>query len=118
MAPGTEEGRTRGAEAVWAVVCAIPEGTVATYGQVAKLAGMGRGARAVGRILHGNPDPVHTPCHRVVFADGSVAPSYAFGGAAVQRDLLEHEGVPFKDDGRVDLDRARWVPRGDGPIPR
>ena len=102
---------------VYAVVRRIPCGMVATYGQVAALAGAPRNARMVGYALHANPEPGVSPCHRVVFRDGSLAPGFAFGGPDEQRDLLEREGVvfvpptarPAGDPGwRVDLDRCQW----------
>lgn len=93
---------------IYEVVTQIPRGCVATYGDVAFLAGNPRGARGVGFALHRNPKPGVIPCHRVVFRDGSLAGSFAFGGKDVQRRLLEQEGVTFLPDGRVDLARHRW----------
>jgi len=95
-------------EQVFAQVRRIPEGKVSTYGQIAFLAGRPRAARIVGQTLHRNPEPIVTPCHRVVFRDGSLAPGFAFGGPTVQRQLLENERVPFLPDGRVDLARCGW----------
>ncbi|MGE4600590.1 MGMT family protein [Bifidobacterium hominis] len=80
---------------VYEVVRRIPKGKVATYGQVAVLAGAPRNARFVGYALHSNPEPGVIPCHRVVFRDGSLAPGFAFGGPERQRLLLEEEGVAF-----------------------
>ena len=97
-------------EAVYAAVCRIPAGQVATYGQIALLAGSPRAARIVGGALHRNPRPGVIPCHRVVFRDGGLAPGFAFGGPDAQRALLEAEGVPFLPDGRVDMSRCLWVP--------
>ena len=94
---------------VYEVVEQIPEGMVATYGQVAALAGRPRAARYVGYALHVNPRPGEIPCHRVVFADGRLATGFAFGGEGVQRELLEGEGVAFLPDGRVDLASSRWL---------
>ena len=93
---------------VYEVVRQIPPGFVATYGQVAHLAGAPRNARFVGFALHANPEPGVIPCHRVVFADGRVSEGFAFGGPEVQRHLLEDEGVRFLLDGRVDLERCQW----------
>ena len=76
-----------------------------TYGQIALYLGDKRLARAVGNILHSNPDPAHIPCHRVVNAKGQVAANFAFGGAAAQRALLEKEGVVFEANGCVDLEK-------------
>ena len=92
-------------EKIYEVVKNIPEGRVATYGQVALLAGNPRWARVVGYALHVNPEPGIIPCHRVVNREGKVAPSFAFGGEGVQRQLLESEGIVFETDGRVDLEK-------------
>lgn len=90
-------------EKICEVVTNIPKGKVATYGQVAALAGNPHWARVVGYALHVNPMPGIIPCHRVVNREGRTAPAFAFGGADVQRQLLEAEGVVFEEDGRVDL---------------
>ncbi len=92
-------------ERIYEVVKLIPCGRVMSYGQVARLAGNPRGARAVGFALHRNPQPGVIPCHRVVFRDGSLAPGFAFGGPDEQRRLLEAEGVGFTEDGRVDMEK-------------
>lgn len=94
---------------IYETVKQIPRGKVASYGQIAMLAGNPRGARGVGFALHHNPEPGVIPCHRVVFKDGSVCTGFAFGGPQVQRALLAAEGVPFLPDGRVDMARARWL---------
>lgn len=93
---------------VYETVEQIPRGFVATYGQIARLIGEPRRARYVGYALHANPRPGEVPCHRVVFADGRICEGFAFGGADVQRELLRSEGVAFRDDMHVDLDRSRW----------
>ena len=85
----------------------IPEGRVATYGQVAELAGLPRGARAVGRAMARLPAGTRLPWHRVINATGAV--SIPGVGGARQRALLEAEGVAFVD-GRVNLARVRWRP--------
>ena len=90
---------------IYEVVKSIPEGRVATYGQVALLAGNPRWARVVGYALHVNPDPGVIPCHRVVNREGKVAPGFAFGGEGFQRQLLESEGIIFETDGRIDLEK-------------
>ena len=88
---------------VYKFVKNIPRGKVATYGQIALHLGNRNLARAVGNILHGNPDPEHIPCHRVVNSKGQLSRSYAFGGIEAQRRLLESEGVVFKNNQVVDL---------------
>ncbi len=89
-------------EKIYALTRAIPHGRVATYGQLAKLAGRPGAARAVGSFLKNNPDPTKTPCHRVVASDGSLS-GYAFGrGAASKKRLLKREGVKFIGE-RVNL---------------
>ena len=93
---------------VYAAVQRIPKGKVASYGLIAFLAGKPRAARGVGFVLHRNPDPVHIPCHRVVFKNGSVCTGYVFGGPDVQRQRLEEEGVLFLPDGRVDMETCAW----------
>ena len=85
----------------------IPYGKVATYSQIARLAGNSKMSRAVGNALHKNPDPDNIPCFRVVDAKGSLAGGFAFGGASVQARLLEAEGVEVKED-RVDLSIYQW----------
>ena len=90
---------------IYEAVCQIPKGCVATYGQVARLAGNPRWARVVGYALHRNPRPGDIPCHRVVNRDGRLSPAFAFGGPQVQREWLEAEGITFTDDGRVDLNQ-------------
>ena len=90
-------------EKIYEVVKTIPEGRVATYGQVAFLAGNHRWSRVVGYALHVNPEPGVIPCHRVVNREGKVAAAFVFGGGEVQRQLLEAEGIVFETDGRIDL---------------
>lgn len=86
---------------IYEAVGKIPRGKVATYGQVAAMAGNPRVARAVGNALHKNPLPGIIPCHRVVNASGRLAPSFAFGGEEAQRKLLLDEGVAFSENGNV-----------------
>ena len=95
-------------ERIYEAVRQIPRGRVATYGQIALLAGNPRAARAVGWALHRNPMPGVIPCHRVVNREGRLAPAFAFGGEGEQRRLLEDEGVEFDDDGLVDLAQYGW----------
>lgn len=92
-------------EKIYEVVKTIPRGSVATYGQVAMLAGNPRWARVVGYALHVNPKPGEIPCHRVVNREGKTSVAFAFGGEDMQRQLLEDEGIVFESDGTIDLDK-------------
>ena len=94
-------------ERIYDVVKQIPKGSVATYGQVAALAGNKRWSRVVGYALHVNPDPEHIPCHRVVNRYGEVSKAFAFGGENRQITLLEEEGIAIEGN-RVDLSQYQW----------
>jgi methylated-DNA-protein-cysteine methyltransferase-like protein len=96
---------------IYAVVRRIPRGRVATYGQVAALAGLSGHARQVGYALHALPDESRVPWQRVINARGEVSRRAEPGYDRLQRALLEQEGVRFDGHGRVDLDRYRWRPR-------
>jgi len=97
-------------EKIYAVVCKIPKGNVATYGQVALLAGNPRWARVVGYALHNNPAPGVIPCHRVVNREGKTAEAFVFGGGDVQKQMLADEGIVFNLDGTIDLNEFGWRP--------
>ena len=88
---------------VLSVVEEIPEGCVATYGQIARLIGRDRNARLVGKILSMSEYYGKYPCHRVVNHAGRTAP-----GFRAQRELLQAEGVAFKSNGCVDLASCQW----------
>lgn len=92
------------AKRIYEAVKKIPAGCVATYGQVAEMAGDRKMARAVGNALHKNPEPGTIPCHRVVNSKGELSGAFAFGGAGEQARLLAAEGVEVKK-GKVDLER-------------
>ena len=96
-------------EQVYEFVRNFPQGKVANYGKIALHLGNRNFARVVGNILHGNPDPEHIPCHRVVNAQGKLSRSYAFGGIEAQRHLLESEGVVFKNNQVVDLSVSQMI---------
>jgi O-6-methylguanine DNA methyltransferase len=89
---------------IYEAVQKIPHQKVATYGQVAELAGDKKMARAVGNALHKNPDPDAIPCYRVVNAKGELAGEFAFGGAGAQAKLLEADGIEVTD-GKVNLEK-------------
>jgi O-6-methylguanine DNA methyltransferase len=91
---------------IYEAVKKIPKGKVATYADVAEMAGDRKMARAVGNALHKNPDPSTIPCHRVVNSKGELAGEYAFGGAWKQAQILESEGVEVAN-GKVDLAKYR-----------
>jgi len=93
---------------VYEVVQRIPPGKVATYGLIADILDT-KDSRRVGHALHANPDGSRTPCHRVVFSDGRLAPGYAFGGPDEQQRRLELEGVTF-DSEKVKLSLHLWHP--------
>lgn len=93
---------------IYECVKQIPDGKVATYGQIALLAGNPRWARVVGYALHVNPDPSTIKCHRVVNREGRVSEAFAFGGMNMQIALLREEGVEVSDDGYVDLKKYQW----------
>ena len=94
-------------ELIYDVVRRIPRGKVATYGQVAMLAGNPRWSRVVGYALHVNPAPGIIPCHRVVNRSGEPSSAFAFGGINEQILLLEGEGVEVIN-GKVDLAKYLW----------
>lgn len=93
-------------EKIYTIARQIPAGKVATYHQLAKLAGSPNASRAVGMCMKANPDPKIVPCHRVVAANGKLT-GYAFGGILTKKQLLEKEGVKFVND-RVNLAVSQW----------
>ena len=96
---------------IYAVVRRIPRGRVATYGQIATLAGLAGHARQVGYALHALPEGTTVPWHRVVNAQGAISRRSVPGAELVQQQLLQREGVPLNARGRVTLARVRWAPR-------
>ena len=94
-------------ETVYQILRTVPKGKVVTYGQLAKLAGSPKAARAVGMCMQKNPDAPRTPCHRVVASDGSLHGYSAGDGIPTKKKMLLEEGVFFKGD-TVDLSRSQW----------
>lgn len=94
-------------EKIYEVVKRIPRGKVATYGQIARLAGNAKWSRVVGYALHVNPDPANIPCFRVVNRFGDLSGAFAFGGADAQAKLLRADGVEVRNNA-VDLDKFMW----------
>jgi methylated-DNA-protein-cysteine methyltransferase-like protein len=98
---------------IHAVVARIPRGRVATYGQVAILAGLPGQARLVGYAMSALDSKSRIPWHRVVNAQGRISLGLGRGeGAILQRLRLEREGVAFRRSGAIPLERFRWRPRG------
>lgn len=97
-------------ETVYDIVKRIPEGKVATYGQIARLVGEPRKAKIVGWALHSNPYRGIVPCHRVINRKGELSGGFAFGGIEEQRRLLEEEGIIFNKNGTIDLENYLWIP--------
>jgi methylated-DNA-protein-cysteine methyltransferase-like protein len=95
-------------ELIWTVVRKVPRGRVATYGQIAELAGLEGHARQVGYALHNLPAKSNVPWHRVVNAKGEISARTGGDSHELQRLLLEAEGVEFDGKGRMDLKRYRW----------
>jgi methylated-DNA-protein-cysteine methyltransferase related protein len=98
-------------ERIWAVVSRIPRGRVATYGQIARLAGLPRQARRVGYALAALPADRRVPWHRVINAQGAISARGEPRWAQIQRELLRRERVAFDERGLTDLARYAWKPR-------
>jgi len=95
---------------VYAVVAAIPSGSVTTYGTVAALAGRPRAPRAVGGALSAIPDELDRPWWRVISSSVRISTSSIHHTAQIQRALLEDEDVRFTEGGRIDWERFEWNP--------
>lgn len=95
-------------QAILTVVQQIPKGQVATYGQIARIAGIPKNARQVGSVLKSHPDAKLVPWHRVVNAQGQISTRDNSNSQYQQRELLEQENIMFNDSGRVDLQRFQW----------
>ena len=102
------ETRNQFFEQVYQVVRRIPAGKVATYGQVARILGKPRGARTVGWALHSIPEDSDVPWQRVINARGIITLDARGPGGAIQRALLDAEGIVFDEEGRIDLDACGW----------
>ena len=93
---------------IYEMVCSIPEGKVATYGQIARLVSRPNGARQVGYALAALPEEHEVPWHRVINAKGEISARSKSGYEDYQRILLEEEGVEFNPAGRIYLAQFRW----------
>ncbi len=116
MSPAASSKLTEGSaseptarERVWHVVYQIPEGSVASYGQVAGLAGLPNGARQVGRVMGKLPEGTTLPWHRVITSSGRIAFPPTTAAFHEQRLRLTEEGVPCPN-GRVSMAKYRWSP--------
>lgn len=92
---------------VYEIVRRIPRGKVATYGQIAAMAGSSRASRVVGILMKKNPDIPKTPCHRIVASDGKLTGYSAGRGISTKKKMLIEEGVSFRGE-KVDLDKSLW----------
>jgi methylated-DNA-protein-cysteine methyltransferase-like protein len=117
-AAGKTADKPSGWKAVYRVVRRIPAGRVATYGQIAAIAGMPGAARQVGWALNALGDEDDVPWQRVINARGEISARGIREIEDLQRSLLESEGVSFDAKGRVDLGRYAWRPRGSAAVPR
>lgn len=95
-------------ERVYDIVADIPEGQVATYGLIALMAGNPYASRIVGYAMSKAPSYRNLPCHRVVNKEGGMAPGNVFGGQEVQRSRLEKEGITFRENGCINMERHLW----------
>ena len=95
-------------ERIYAIVLRIPSGCVATYGQVARLAGLAGQARQVGYALSALPEGHTAPWHRVINAKGEISKRSEPGREMIQRGFLEKEGIVFSADDRISLSRYQW----------
>jgi methylated-DNA-protein-cysteine methyltransferase related protein len=94
---------------IYEIVADIPEGKVATYGQIAWMAGRPGAPRIVGYAMRMVPFELKLPCHRVVNKAGKMAPDHVFGGEQLQRTILEQEGVTFLSNGCIDMKKCQWM---------
>lgn len=95
---------------VYDYLAAIPAGKVVTYGQIAQHLGDKRFSRAVGAILHQNPDGEKYPCYKVVSTKGELSPGYAFGGLEAQKARLLRDHIVVENN-RVDLNIYQYIPK-------
>lgn len=115
MRPAPFDSKPSRYQRIYAQVARIPRGRVATYGQIAALAGLGGQPRLVGYALHALPEGSALPWQRVVNARGEVSPrSDPAGHETLQRLILRDEGISFDTQGRISLPRFQWRPRTGG----
>lgn len=95
---------------IWQVVALIPSGKIATYGDVARQAGLPGAARRVGMALRSLPSGTRIPWHRVIGSQGKISLPEDSASHHRQRERLEAEGVFFRANGRLDMEKFRWLP--------
>ena len=95
-------------EQVYEIVAQIPEGKIATYGQIATILGTPKNARIVGWAMRAAPAEMKLPCHRVVNKKGLLSPSHAFGDKSIQRVMLEMEGITFNNEDCINIKKHFW----------
>lgn len=96
-------------ERVYEIVALIPEGKVATYGGIGKMLGYPRRGKIVGWAMRSAPKGRNLPCHRVVKVTGELSPGNVFGDYEIQRAMLEAEGITFREDGTIDMEKHMWM---------
>lgn len=94
---------------IWKTIKKIPYGKVATYGQIARVAGLGRQPRMVGYALHATPKEIEIPWHRVINSQGKISLPREDGRYDLQKTLLENEGIVFRKE-KVNLKVFQWKP--------
>lgn len=101
-------------EKVYEQVARIPFGKISTYGKIGELAGYPNTAREVGVAMSRVPEKNGLPCHRVVNKNGTLAPSHAFGSKEKQKELLLGEGITFREDGLIRVEKHMWPDESGG----
>ena len=104
------EGTESSYSIIWQTVKQIPKGKVSTYGQIARIAGLGENARLVGYAMHNIPRGSNVPWHRVINSKGAISLPQKDGMYQLQKRLLQKEKIVFKNE-KIDLKKYEWVPK-------
>jgi len=99
--------KSKSKEKIFKLLTKIPKGKVSTYSILAKISNI-KSPRAVGKILHNNPNHKKYPCHRIVYKDGKLSKNFAFGGVTKQKQLLEKEGISFVEE-KVEIEKHLFL---------
>ena len=102
--------REKLATTVYRIIGQIPSGRVTTFGTIAHAAGLPRGARQIGWLLHSVPEELELPCHRVVNSQGFLSGGWNFGHPDIMRAMLLEEDVPFAAEYQVAIKKCLWSP--------